>query len=95
MKSAIVVFPGSNCEIDLKSAVEKTSYKKTELLWHKENGFYENKWTWTNTRKNQLHFYNKVLKEKSGYKRDGIDNVRYDLLSDTEMKDYHFISVEL
>ena len=35
-----------------------------ELLYHKENGFYENKWTWTDTRKNQLHFYNKVLKGK-------------------------------
>jgi len=66
-----------------------------ELLYHKENGFYENKWTWTETRKNQLHFYNKVLKGKSDYKRDGIDNVRYDLLSDTKMDDYHFISVEL
>ena len=66
-----------------------------KLLYHKENGFYENKWTWTETRKNQLHFYNKVLKGKSDYKRDGIDNVRYDLLSDTKMDDYHFISVEL
>ena len=66
-----------------------------ELLWHKENGFYENKWTWTDTRKNQIHFYNKVLLGKSDYKRDGIDNVRYDLLSDTEMSDYHFLSVEL
>ncbi len=66
-----------------------------ELLYHKENGFYENKWTWTDTRKNQLQFYNKVLKEKSGWKRDGIDNVRYNLLSDTEMESYHFISVEL
>ena len=66
-----------------------------ELLWHKENGFYENKWTWTDTRKNQIHFYNKVLLGKSDYKRDGIDNVRYNLLSDTEMSDYHFLSVEL
>jgi len=66
-----------------------------ELLYHKENGFYENKWTWTDTRKNQLHFYNKVLKGKSDYKRDGIDNVRFKLLSDTKMDDYYFISVEL
>ena len=66
-----------------------------ELLYHKENGFYENKWTWTDTRKNQLHFYNKVLKGKSDYKRDGIDNIRFDLLSDTQMDEYHFISVEL
>ena len=66
-----------------------------ELLYHKENGFYENKWTWTETRKNQLHFYNKVLKGKSDYKRDGIDNVRFKLLSDTLVNDYHFISVEL
>ena len=66
-----------------------------ELLYHQENGFYENKWTWTETRKNQLHFYNKVLKGKSDYKRDGIDNVRFELLSDTFVNNYHFISVEL
>lgn len=45
--------------------------------------------------KNQLHFYNKVLKGKSDYKRDGIDNVRFELLSETKMDDYYFISVEL
>ena len=66
-----------------------------KLLFHKENGFYENKWTWTETRKNQLHFYNKVLQGKSNYKRDGVDNVKYTLLSDTKLEDYHFISVEL
>lgn len=66
-----------------------------ELLPHKENGFYENKWTWTDTRKNQLYFYNKVLKGKTDYKRDGLDNIRYDLLSDTKMDEYYFISVEL
>jgi hypothetical protein len=66
-----------------------------ELLYHKENGFYENKWTWTDTRKNQIHFYNKVLAGHSDYKRDGIDNVRYDILSDTQMSDYHFLSVDL
>ena len=66
-----------------------------ELLYHKENGFYENKWTWTETRKNQLHFYNTVLKGKSDYKRDGIDNVQFELLSDTFVNDYYFISVEL
>ena len=66
-----------------------------KLLYHKENGFYENKWTWTETRKNQLYFYNKVLKGKSDYKRDGVDNVRFELLSDTKMDNYYFISVEL
>jgi len=66
-----------------------------ELLPHKENGFYENKWTWTDTRKNQLYFYNKVLGGKTDYKRDGIDNVRYEQLSDIEINDYHFLSVEL
>ncbi len=42
MKSAIVVFPGSNCEIDLKSALDKTSKNKTELLWHKEKNLPKN-----------------------------------------------------
>lgn len=67
-----------------------------ELLPHKENGFYENKWTWTDTRKNQLYFYNKVLKGKTNYKRDGIDNVRFELLNDVHVNnEYHFISAEL
>ena len=42
MKSAIIVFPGSNCEIDLKSALKKTSKKKIELLWHKEKSLPKN-----------------------------------------------------
>ena len=35
MKAAVVVFPGTNCELDTKYALEKLSCK-VELIWHKE-----------------------------------------------------------
>lgn len=66
-----------------------------ELLEHKENGFYDNKWNWTHTRKNQLYFFNKVLAGKTNYKRDGIDTLRYKLISDNYINGYHFMSVEI
>ena len=32
---SIVVFPGSNCDRDLKVAIEKTLKKKVDMVWHK------------------------------------------------------------
>lgn len=52
------------------------------LLPHADNGFYENKWTYTETRKNQIRFYNKVLKGKTDWRRDGLDSLKYKLVSD-------------
>lgn len=66
-----------------------------ELLPHKDNGFYENKWTYTETRKNQVRFYNKVLKGQTNWKHEGLDTLMYDLLSDTKINGYHFLSCEL
>ena len=36
MKSAVVVFPGSNCEMDTVLAIEKISGRKPETVWHKD-----------------------------------------------------------
>ena len=36
MKSAVVVFPGSNCDRDLAVAIEKASGTKPVMLWHRE-----------------------------------------------------------
>ena len=66
-----------------------------ELLPHKDNGFYENKWTYTETRKNQIRFFNKVLKGKTNWRRDGLSSLKYTLLSDNEILDTHYISCEL
>ena len=30
-----MVFPGSNCDRDLKVAIEKTLKKKVDMVWHK------------------------------------------------------------
>ena len=59
---------------------------KFKLLFHEDNGFYENKWIYTETRKNQIKFYNKVLNGKTNWRRDGVDTLRYTELSDNIMK---------
>jgi hypothetical protein len=56
-----------------------------KLLPHADNGFYENKWTYTETRKHQLKFYNRVLKGKTNWRRDGIENLKYKVVSDNKL----------
>ena len=41
---------------------------------------------YTETRKNQIKFYNKVLNGKTNWRRDGVDTLRYTELSDNIMK---------
>ena len=36
MKSAVVVFPGSNCDRDLAVALEQITGRKANMVWHKE-----------------------------------------------------------
>lgn len=36
MKSAVLVFPGSNCDRDMAVALERASGRKPLMLWHKE-----------------------------------------------------------
>ena len=36
MKSAIIVFPGSNCDRDLAAAVERASGAAPTMVWHRE-----------------------------------------------------------
>jgi len=66
-----------------------------ELLWHPDNGFYENKWTYTETRKNQVRFFNKVLKGLTNWKKDGIDKTEYHLMNEIKKKKVNYIYVEL
>jgi phosphoribosylformylglycinamidine synthase len=37
MKAAVVVFPGSNCDRDCKTAIERTTGAKVGLVWHGES----------------------------------------------------------
>jgi phosphoribosylformylglycinamidine synthase len=37
MKSAVVVFPGSNCDRDCKVAIERSTGSKVEMVWHAES----------------------------------------------------------
>jgi phosphoribosylformylglycinamidine synthase subunit PurQ / glutaminase len=36
MKSAVIVFPGSNCDRDCKVAIERSTGSKVEMVWHAE-----------------------------------------------------------
>jgi phosphoribosylformylglycinamidine synthase len=36
MKSAVIVFPGSNCDRDLAVAIEKASGRAPAMVWHRE-----------------------------------------------------------
>jgi phosphoribosylformylglycinamidine synthase subunit PurQ / glutaminase len=36
MKSAVIVFPGSNCDRDLAVALEQVSGRKPAMVWHRE-----------------------------------------------------------
>ncbi len=36
MKSAVIVFPGSNCDRDLAVGLERASGRAAEMVWHKE-----------------------------------------------------------
>lgn len=36
MKSAVIVFPGSNCDRDLAVAFERASGRRAEMVWHKD-----------------------------------------------------------
>ena len=36
MKAAVVVFPGSNCDRDCKTGIERSTGAKVEMIWHQE-----------------------------------------------------------
>lgn len=36
MKSAVIVFPGSNCDRDMAVALQQFSGRETEMVWHKD-----------------------------------------------------------
>ena len=36
MKSAVIVFPGSNCDRDLADALEKVSGERPAMVWHRD-----------------------------------------------------------
>jgi phosphoribosylformylglycinamidine synthase len=37
MKSAVIVFPGSNCDRDLAVALEQVTGRKPSMVWHKDS----------------------------------------------------------
>ena len=36
MKSAVIVFPGSNCDRDLAVAIEQVTGRAPAMVWHRE-----------------------------------------------------------
>jgi phosphoribosylformylglycinamidine synthase len=41
LKAAVVVFPGSNCDRDCKTGIERTTGAKVEMIWHEETALPE------------------------------------------------------
>ncbi|MBV9842174.1 MAG: phosphoribosylformylglycinamidine synthase subunit PurQ [Sphingomonadaceae bacterium] len=41
MKTAVIVFPGSNCDRDLAVALEQTTGRKPAMVWHRESALPE------------------------------------------------------
>ncbi|MEM8698485.1 MAG: phosphoribosylformylglycinamidine synthase subunit PurQ [Pseudomonadota bacterium] len=41
MKSAVIVFPGSNCDRDLAVALQHVSGRETQMVWHKDTALPE------------------------------------------------------
>src|SRR3954454_6028621 len=41
MKSAVIVFPGSNCDRDLAVAIEQVTGRKPAMVWHKDSALPE------------------------------------------------------
>ena len=37
MKSAVIVFPGSNCDRDLAVALEQVTGRKPAMVWHRDS----------------------------------------------------------
>src|ERR1700730_2894585 len=37
MKAAVIVFPGSNCDVDAARAIEDVTGLPADLIWHDEN----------------------------------------------------------
>ena len=41
MKAAVVVFPGSNCDRDCKTGIERSTGAQVEMVWHQETALPE------------------------------------------------------
>ena len=42
MRSAVIVFPGSNCDRDMAVALERASGTKSQMVWHKDASLPDN-----------------------------------------------------
>ena len=41
MRTAVVVFPGSNCDRDVERAILDMGLGPVDMVWHDEEGFHE------------------------------------------------------
>jgi hypothetical protein len=67
---------------------------KYSCLEHEENGWGQTKFTHWETRENQLRFFNKVRRNLTDPKDDGLSSLKYEVIHQEEFLDKHeFISV--
>ena len=41
MKAAVIVFPGSNCDMDVERAIRESLKIKVDMIWHEKERFDE------------------------------------------------------
>ncbi|MEY3079971.1 MAG: hypothetical protein RL086_1145, partial [Bacteroidota bacterium] len=66
-----------------------------KLLSHKPNSWNGKSWIQKETRINQLRFLNEVKKKLYNIDMDGLNNCSYKTLGDTQVNNYHHLSVIL
>ena len=67
---------------------------KFTCLEHEENGWSNTKYVHYESRQNQIFFFNKVRRGLEDYKKDGLNNLKYEILNKEEFLNKHeFISV--
>lgn len=79
--------------VELKIPFRRESLFK--LLFHKENGFMNNKWKETTTRTNQLRFYNINSKNITSSFNDGLNSLKFRLLKEENNNNIKQIKVKL
>ena len=64
-------------------------------LQHKSNSSIGNSWIHSETRKNQLKYYNEVMENIDNFRIDGLNTLRYKLININDNTSHTIISVEL
>ena len=84
----------SQVQIGSEISIPHRRHGKYICLEHEENGWSNTKYVHHESRQNQIFFFNKVRRGLEDYKKDGLSNLKYEILNKEEFLNKHeFISV--